>query len=737
VDVVSTDPNTGFFSSTVTMPQPPFPAPSVPNSVATHKFRVEVAAETSTVIARHQSPPPGLLLGRFEAYAGESNPLEVTATSPTQTRTINYTFENYASKYFMVTRTLRFARMFADNHRGDSDPIGQASVQLVQNASGGTFYFPLDKTIRWQEDVWFSDWNLVHEYAHFLQHEIGTFLPAAATHNGCTAFQGPSLVNSAEYAWMEGFASWLPIAVNIEFPAALSNPNAIPLSSLGTAPPPALTVPGIPTMETFAAGNCGGLVGQQSTSGIVQRTWIEDVVTATLTDLSDLWSVNEGFEQFDNESDQIFKIFDKELDLPNGYPTLLGFVNQWFQKGKDHGRTERILLDKGIPWTDFSSLVVRSMREASEPVTANWHTGGLTVLHRGTDFGIYASHQTVSGGAFSGWTNVEGSPWASPVTTFVPASGGFPASVVVVGRVETALDSHRLSFTRIPQSQVADPLSLLAPVSFPLDNMAGTPLVLTRSDGRLEVFSRQMDGSIHRLHQTLPNGPFQGWQNLTGVTFADLAGGVSSNGRIELYHLGTNGKIYQCVNPNGACNWNEVGTSTFNSMPTVVARGGGSDLMVVCARGTDSRPKCNRQTGVTSFAGWTDLTASASLSPSTPMVATRSGAGSNVSLFYVGEWSPVTGGGNMLRWELNAGTGVWTLFNMGGAMTSPPAAVRDSLGWRSVFARNAANALLHSEETAAGFGPWNSLGGVIMGFSGGTSGIGSGTEAPIEGSDLQ
>lgn len=74
-------------------------------------------------------------------------------------------------------------------------------------------------------------------------------------------------------------------------------------------------------------------------------------------------------------------------------------------------------------------------------------------------------------------------------------------------------------------------------------------------DGRLEIFYVGTNSKLYHNWQTLPNGNWRGETPFPGDSAKQVAVGKNADGRLEIFYVGTNSKLYhdwQLV-PNG--NW--------------------------------------------------------------------------------------------------------------------------------------------------------------------------------------
>jgi hypothetical protein len=182
-----------------------------------------------------------------------------------------------------------------------------------------------------------SDWAVLHEYGHHLESTISTLAVTPPNyHDGCAAsfvWSGGLLINTAEHAWVEAFASHFANAVGRTRVPDGAIPDGAQFGG---------------RIETPA--NCG-VVGMMSTAGPVTPAMVENLVEASLWDLVDpVGHPAQGVEAHDRVADEdmtIFQIFDRELDNGIG-PTILRFRSAWIARGKDATGLDCILANHGI-----------------------------------------------------------------------------------------------------------------------------------------------------------------------------------------------------------------------------------------------------------------------------------------------------------------------------------------------------------------------------------------------------
>ncbi|MBI5495482.1 MAG: hypothetical protein HY904_10700, partial [Deltaproteobacteria bacterium] len=696
--VVSTD-SSGYFVADVGWP-----------GGGPWRYHVDVGAETSAVNVRtqHSVPPPVL----WDSYSVVVPTLRTVRTPQDVPAPMNYEWggpgnpDTTEGRHFAVTYALQYAREFADAHRGGGDALPQVNVQLIaSNEPFITFYDPGWGAIRWGQEYYWQDSTLIHEYAHFLQEQIsGKFFAVPSTHGDCDARAGSGgyVINSAELAWMEGFADWFALAVyKHEVWDVTPNPtNKLTEPTGGTFE--------VKDAETF---NCSNWVGEwaEPVPGWSQGGWIgpedfEHTVAGTLWDLEDRRlspdSRDGQWEDSEDNADLIFKIFDVELDTPDSFPTILDFHRAWVRRGMDPFRIEQIMEVALVDPLVLAEPVTAVALQHTQAATPNWWSGGVSVFARGVyqDLwpAVWGIHQRSTGAAFDPW---------DAYGSVAPKSA---VSAVLTGpNIELLFRDSDHHVRRIDLTEASGQTeSQLPDLTTGSNKIWGNPLFLKRADGVVEAYARRLDGAPYRSVQATAGGAFGAWTSLGGTATSGIAGAVSSNGRREIFVRGTDNRFWRCTNPGtGYCSWSAVNTATFTSAPAVTARlYGAQDTLVLCGRNTAGTLSCNQQLSPGVFGTWATV-ATDQVTSAITGAAYRDGAGLPGVSFFFRNASNAT-----VRVDQPMPFGTWTRTDMGGTATSPPVVVRDSWGYRSLFVRGTNNDIWTREETAAGFGPWVGLG---------------------------
>lgn len=277
----------------------------VGTKTALRVFATNDAAQVMTqdlLIPFYREPGrPGTEIQRTTATAGDF--LDFTFTFP----------DAWANNHFNIADAIKWARDYAMARRDprETDLIPRVDVHFN---SVTTYYDPVLHAVRLTPTFAMDDFTVVHEYTHYLEEQIGSFYGIASVHDGCRATNiDPSLPGAIDLrgpglAWMEGFASYLPQAVQRATGALVGTPVT------GSIPAGALENPACPP------------------TNLPQKA-LERPVAGTLFDLLD--DPNEPFDQLAKRDVEIFQIFDRELDLGWTNPTFDQFGAAWLARGLD------------------------------------------------------------------------------------------------------------------------------------------------------------------------------------------------------------------------------------------------------------------------------------------------------------------------------------------------------------------------------------------------------------------
>lgn len=257
---------------------------------------------------------PGTEIQRTTATAGDF--LDFTFTFP----------DAWANNHFNIADAIKWARDYAMARRDprETDLINRVDVHFN---SLNTYYDPILHAVRLDPTFAMDDFTVVHEYTHYLEEQIGSFYGIASIHDGCRATNiDPALPGAIDLrgpglAWMEGFASYLPQAVQRATNALVGGPLT------GSIPAGLLESPACPPTN-------------------LPPKALERPVAGALFDLLD--DPNEPFDQLAKRDVEIFQIFDRELDLGWTNPTFDQFGAAWIARGLDAPQFLQVLGANGI-----------------------------------------------------------------------------------------------------------------------------------------------------------------------------------------------------------------------------------------------------------------------------------------------------------------------------------------------------------------------------------------------------
>jgi hypothetical protein len=632
---------------------------------------------------------------------------------------------NYASIHFDAADTIRFPRQYADDNRDprESDSIGKVWIQVTLSHSDpqspSTFYDPVSQVLWFDSRFYFDRKTLVHEYGHFLEHRISRFLPVPANHDGCNARMvpgSPILVNSQGHAWMEGFASWFSAVVSQRWPQEIVGP-------------------GSGTDRTFNVAEPCTAVGRRNAAGeLITTTMIEDWVTSTLWDLSDVndRSVEPHDPSGDNHEREVFQIFDRELGRGDCAPTsanttcpnLLDFHRAWVARGLDDEAFDRVASGIGgqgggnrIDWRELAPAHQPLAMDRVQSAVQNF-TGGITVFVRGGDGMIWLRAQNRPGGAFGPWSSLPGLTAMSPPSVIrVPAVGGWPASIDIFVRNT----NHLLSRMRLFSDGTQRGWNSM----YSGGQLSSAPNASVQADGRIEVYARRADGGVAVAYQTVPGAGFT-YESIGGEFTSGISAVALPDGHVEVWGRGTDDAYWFNVKPAGAAwttaggetdtSWERVSSETFRSAPVAFAEG--QHWVHLFGLRSDSRLIWHNYSSsiAASWAGWTSIP-----------LASDEGAASLPDVFVSPTWprglqafflTDIGAGLRRLKQASSASNSEEfgsNLMEHGGVQTlSAPEIAVDSDGRLVLFARGTDFQLYVRRQTSGTtWGPWSSLGGVV------------------------
>ncbi|TMQ22159.1 MAG: hypothetical protein E6K82_13825 [Candidatus Rokuibacteriota bacterium] len=620
----------------------------------------------------------------FYKEPGEPGPqIHRTVSMATDTLDFSFTFSDptIAAHYNIAEvgrRAFSYAIARRDPREGDPMPRINYELTTLSPAPTGTYYDPVRRTVIISPNFTggsgsvggFEDFVTLHETGHYLQHHISTFLAFPSSHDGCTASIGSGIYNSAEHAWMEGFADYFAQAVRLslpagtfvgafgnggtvtggtsiiatlEAPAACATVGATALDSsviatvIGeTADHPELI--GVAAADPLLfAGVVGGAIAL-APAHTVTSDMVEDFVAGTLWDLFDMPGDPNGaggtlgpetFDTLARQDRDVFQIFDHELGALGRWPTILDFHEAWVARGLDAVGIDRIMeaAPMAVPAATLEPARVRNGLEGGQQVTRR-PDGRIAIVVRG-NFNSLMTESQCPPPAPRPLPSLSG-----PGVVWSPTPGTLP------------------TFTATCAWTGWDALGV--------GGMNAEPAAVVLPDGRLQVFYRKGDGSFWIIGQRT-DGSWVPPGSLGGVLTSGPAVGVNADGRLEVFARGTDNTLQHIAQNavNGTWGtWMSLG-GDLTSIPVVV-RNPSSNTLQVFVRINGS--------------------AIATISQSSP------------------------------------GSPQWTSWtSLGGGFTTAPAVAVNFDGRLEVFGRGTDNALWHNAQASAGgsFAGWSSLGGVI------------------------
>jgi hypothetical protein len=288
-----------------------------------------------------------------------STPIQRAVTSPTQVVDFSFDFtDSLAARMYNVAETARRGFDFAAARRqpGDLDALPRANILVTPttgNPANVSWYNPATHTVTLNHSDSMSDFIVLHEYGHWIEAQLSSFAWIASSHDGCTARDiFGNIINSAEHAWMEGFATFFARAVASTLPT-------------GTLAGTSFTAIESPASCTVSAGDA-----------------VEDFVAATLWDLSDSGS-NEAHDFVSGSATVIFQIFDKELDVFGVSPTIWHFRNAWIARGRDRAGLDRIMSRHGMLALPNQTAQVLSVSVPAQMTPGQTYTASVSMRNTG------------------------------------------------------------------------------------------------------------------------------------------------------------------------------------------------------------------------------------------------------------------------------------------------------------------------------------------------------------------
>lgn len=252
-----------------------------------------------------------------------------TVRTSTDVADFDYNFSDaFAVKHFNLAETVRIGYQYAAARRDPNERDGLTPVNVQPTgAAVMSWYNPAADTLVIRSTDVMNDRLILHEYAHALQARIGSFAWIPANHNGCEARDVVTgqLINSAEHAWMEGFASYFAAVVSHRAGSAAIADNGWS----GTMSPAHLESPAACTV-----------IGLPGSSGVITANMVEERVAAMLWDLFDNCpsvgtcdGIPESFDTLSRMDLAVFQIMDRELGVRGVWPTVRAFYDAWVARG--------------------------------------------------------------------------------------------------------------------------------------------------------------------------------------------------------------------------------------------------------------------------------------------------------------------------------------------------------------------------------------------------------------------
>jgi hypothetical protein len=310
---------------------------NVPSVGAGAEYGLRVYAINDAAIVRFRDRPTDAM---YSEPGPPKAPMRWISTGASAAHDFSFDFVDLATvAYYNAADALIYGHDYALARRAQAKPgeppipgepqqIKQLNV-MVQ--SGNTFYDPAVDWLRINPGFLISldDKTILHEYAHFLEEQLSTFMALATSHDGCNAQILGAHVESMDFAWMEGFASYFSAAVDRAF-----NTDTLPTTNVtgpaGAGAPPG-TISGTLQVPTLESPSC-------PSGPFLPNAWLEKFVGGALWDLiddpsRDVSSNTEPADQLCDKDDQVFSIFDRELQrVPANIQT---FTDAWVKRGFD------------------------------------------------------------------------------------------------------------------------------------------------------------------------------------------------------------------------------------------------------------------------------------------------------------------------------------------------------------------------------------------------------------------
>ena len=248
---------------------------------------------------------------------------------------------NWEALHFNLAETVRHGFDYVASRRdpNERDSLPRADVQPT-SWIGSWFNPGIDRihqtVVINNDDVW-NDLVVLHEYGHLVNEEISSMAFIASIHNGCYASHviTGALMNSAEQAFLEGFADFFAQAVARHVGSGVLHEggnrryDTYYLERGRECVPMVLANIPHPKPEEFE--------------------WrVASVLYDLLDQRGDPDFVAEQFDEVDRADRLVMEILDRELDVQGRWPTLRHFHDAWVKRGADHRKLDRIAEAYGI-----------------------------------------------------------------------------------------------------------------------------------------------------------------------------------------------------------------------------------------------------------------------------------------------------------------------------------------------------------------------------------------------------